>query len=556
MTRRDTHNEQRRDFLKAAAGLGIVVPIAGCGSPDDPDDGSDPNGMGDDDSDDPFAGDLREMVLMGAGEIGTIDPAEHQIIQTTVQSINFYDPLVWIDPDDFSVMENVATDWDVEDGGTRWTFELRDDIEFHSGNQLTAEDVAYSMDRQLELSTGYASLWGDFLDPGDTEVVDEYTVEFNLNSPFGIFLESLVRLMIVDSEVVQDNEEGGDFGNEFLSRDEAGSGPYTLNEWDQPNNEIVWDAFDGYWKGWNDNHFERVTWKFVAEVSTIISMMQSGQAHMDHMFLSNDAKETMAESDVVEVVQEPAADLFHMPMHTRKEPLDDPKVREAITYAFDHQTAVEDILQAEPARGPVPPSLPGHNDTIEPFEQDMDRAMAALDDADYSVDEINEIGIELSYDPGVPTNEQIGLLLNQNLEQLGIEELSLSPEQYPALVDRLSSEDSSPAMYTTFNPPTIGSPYDFLNSVYHPSAFGTFRGGSWYAPDDVVDLLESAAGAATPEEADEYFADAQELIVEGFPSVYVAQNPITYAMNTRIGGWTFRSLMGFDVYPNDMYLQE
>ena len=88
---------------------------------------------------------------------------------------------------------------------------------FHSGNPLTANDVAYTMQRLLDMGEGFGYLFSSTIEA--VNVIDDTTVEFVCTRPTGTLLASLVRLYILDSKLVAENYASGDFGDkgDYLS---------------------------------------------------------------------------------------------------------------------------------------------------------------------------------------------------------------------------------------------------------------------------------------------------------------------------------------------------
>ncbi|HIP98936.1 TPA: ABC transporter substrate-binding protein, partial [Candidatus Bipolaricaulota bacterium] len=163
-----------------------------------------------------------------------IDPAVGSDFSSSSSFVNLYDTLVYPDVNG-DPQPHVATRWDVSQDGKVWTFYLRDDVYFHDGTPLTAEDVKFSMDRITTIGEGYGFLFVGRID--HTEVVDEHTVRFYLVEPFGPFLSTLYRLYILNKELVEANikrpgpyGDMGDYGKEFLLTHDAGSGPYMVKE--------------------------------------------------------------------------------------------------------------------------------------------------------------------------------------------------------------------------------------------------------------------------------------------------------------------------------------
>ncbi|MEB3859910.1 MAG: ABC transporter substrate-binding protein, partial [Desulfurococcales archaeon] len=117
----------------------------------------------------------------------TFDPAKARDETELMSVINTYDPLVY--PSKDGVMPWVAERWESNEDATEWTFYIRKGIKFHSGRELTAEDVAFSMERALAIKAGFSFLWVDIVDR--VEVVDKYTVKFYLKEPYAEFPATL-----------------------------------------------------------------------------------------------------------------------------------------------------------------------------------------------------------------------------------------------------------------------------------------------------------------------------------------------------------------------------
>jgi peptide/nickel transport system substrate-binding protein len=485
--------------------------------------------------------------------VTSLDPAKHQFLQTSTLAVNMYDPLLFVDPETQEPTEHVATDWSVSNGGTTWEFTLRDDVTFHSGETLTAEDVAFSMDRLLGIGQGYSYLFSGVLDEGSTTAVDETTVRFELNNSFSVFPSALTRLFIVNKSAVAPEASGGDYGSGYLQTNEEGSGPYQLGSWDQANAEIMLEAYGDHWRGWPENRLDQVQWRLVNEVSTIKTLFQQGDAHGVHLFFPDTTKREIAKFDNVRMKQEKenSTNAYYIFQHSQKKPLDDIHVRRAIAYAYDYDTAINDILGGTQMAGPVPGPLAGHNDDLSPITRDLEKANAELDKAEYSRSEINEITMEDSYDPSLPTNRQAALLLRNSLQEIGIESVSLVQEQFPALAERVQEQGTSPHFYHLFSPSTLPSAFSFLNGLFVPSAFGTTNGGHWFSPDELQTKLNSAVQTGDAEKKKQLWNEAQAIIQENHPALFVAQMPVLMPLNNSIDGWTFRGAMGYDIYFND-----
>jgi len=111
-----------------------------------------------------------------------------------------YGTLVRLDVD-MSMVPGLASSWYTPDSGKNWIFNLTQGVKFHDGSELKASDVVYSYDRLKTIGEGYAYL----ATAGVKEVkaVDDYTVTFTLDQPNALFLPSLVRLYVLNEELVR-----------------------------------------------------------------------------------------------------------------------------------------------------------------------------------------------------------------------------------------------------------------------------------------------------------------------------------------------------------------
>ena len=182
------------------------------------------------------------------------DPAVGSDYASGVALINTYDSLVFPTPDG-GVRPWVAESWTISDNGLTWDFNIRKDIVFHSGNKLTANDVAYSMNRLLNIGEGFAFLFYQYID--SAEAVGDYTVRFHCKTAYGPLLNSLVRFYIVDQKLLEskyantgDYGENKDYGKAYLLEHDAGSGPYTVDGV-STNISVSGSIYRPYWAGFD-----------------------------------------------------------------------------------------------------------------------------------------------------------------------------------------------------------------------------------------------------------------------------------------------------------------
>jgi peptide/nickel transport system substrate-binding protein len=90
------------------------------------------------------------------------------------------------------------------------------------------------------------------------------------------------------------------------------------------------------------------------------------------------------------------------------------------------------------------------------------------------------------------------------------------------------------------------SPDSHTYLMYHPSSFGSYISQSWYTTDELTSVLEEARSTTDLQSRLEKYQEAQALVVEGMPSVYIANPSYRIGINENVGGWQYKGVMAFD----------
>ncbi|MDD5265079.1 MAG: ABC transporter substrate-binding protein, partial [Candidatus Bipolaricaulis sp.] len=214
----------------------------------------------------------------------TADPATASDWYDTEAMYNLYSPLVYPAPEG-GVRAHLATSWEPVGGDfTHWRFALRHGVKFHSGNELTAEDVAFSMTRFIAMGRGNSGPLGKVT----ATVVDRYTVDFSLDRPSAIFPEVLVLFFPVEKVAVLANKktgnygEFGDYGEDWLTTHDAGTGPYQMTS-HIPGQRLDAVRFVDYFEGWSNEGWgpdevpiEKLVFIMETDYTTLMTLLKSG----------------------------------------------------------------------------------------------------------------------------------------------------------------------------------------------------------------------------------------------------------------------------------------
>lgn len=543
------NNAKTRRRVLQGIGTAGVAGLAGC-SGEDPESSGD--GTSNDGTSDGGGEDRRDFAMNAVQRFGTIDPARGTDYTQVMAMVNLYDPLVFPN-EDGEIEPHVAEDWSVSDDNQTYTFTLRDDIQFHSGNQLTAEDVQYSLERLLAINEGYASQFS-VIDIDNVSITGDYEIDIPLTEVYAPFMEVLVLLFIVDSQLAQENAADGDFGGngdygmEYLNNNDAGSGPYSLNNFERGSG-ISFNLFKGYWADIPENAYERVYVDIIETDSTVRTLMRNEELHMTSQYQSEETYSTLAEEDHIRVNSTPTATLLHFKLNTQRAPTDDVDVRKAIAHAFDYKTARNEVAPgSEKAVGPVAPVFAAHNSGVPQPTYDPERARKILENAGYSE---GDIQIEHTFVRETDLQEQLALLYQQNLDAVGIE-VELNPQTWGTMTDMATDPEQTSHSNNVFYGPVYPSVDAYLVNEYYSGSASTWMSMSHLEDDELDSMIEDSRATVDPDARAELYREAQQRIAEQYPEVFVFVDTKKHAMNEEVQGYTYRPSMSFDYWFGDL----
>src|SRR5262249_15260320 len=212
-----------------------------------------------------------------------LPPAESFEFSGSEVTGNIYERLITYDLKDVSKLRGeLAESWSAGADGKTYTFKMKKGIKFHSGNPVTAQDAAYSLQRAVIMNKTPGFILTQFgvtkenakekIRATDAETLVIETGE-QVAPTFFYYCLTAVIGGIVDMKTVQAHEKDGDFGNEWLKTNSAGSGPFKL---------VSWKAKESYTLERNDNYHgtkalpRRVVVRHVAEPASQRLLLEKG----------------------------------------------------------------------------------------------------------------------------------------------------------------------------------------------------------------------------------------------------------------------------------------
>jgi peptide/nickel transport system substrate-binding protein len=251
--------------------------------------------------------------------------------------------------DTTKVICDLCAKWDISNGGQTFNFTLRDNIKWHNGTALTAEDVVFSMERYMNPKTriGRSGLFRNYakkVEEGGVKLIDPKTVQFNLTFASGAFL-SVLAIDYVKVLPKKDLVELGDIKQaEPIIARKLGSGPFVLNEYKRGNVYRV-SKDPNYFKPGRP-YFDSIDHYIIVDTGTLFAQFKAGQLEMMNGGFSNLSpteyiqldKDTVKSPNGHVISHEyPGTRNWGLMINIKKAPFTDPKVRKAIYLALDYQ---------------------------------------------------------------------------------------------------------------------------------------------------------------------------------------------------------------------------
>ncbi|HEX5913130.1 MAG TPA: ABC transporter substrate-binding protein, partial [Rubrobacter sp.] len=468
MTRtHETITLNRRDFLRlSGAGLAGValVGIAGCGG------GGTIGGGG--------GGSSTFVFGRGADSVG-LDPINVTDGESLRATRQIFDGLLRFAPGSFDVVPALATEIPKpENGGRTYTLKLRDGVKFHDGTEFNADAVKFNFDRWRDTKNPYhkgggsntsdfayyVGQFGGFDDDSvieSVDVLDEYTVRFNLKEPQGPFVRNLTMspFAIASPAAIKKNVDN-------FWQEPVGSGPYKFVTWER-NSQVRVKANDDWWgsslpanQGYGGPHTKQVIIKTIPDNTQRVAALTGNQLNAADGLVPDDVP-SVEDQEGFTVKFRPPNTIGYLAMNNEKAPFDDPRVRQAFNYAINIPQIVESVLrgQGEVASNYFPSILAYFNKNIKPYPYDPDKAKQMLKDAGAA-----NLKTDLWYmpipRPYMPDAKSVAQVMQQNLQKVGVSAKLVTYEWATYLTRTGEGEHSTCLLGWTGD---NGDPDNFLN---------------------------------------------------------------------------------------------
>ncbi len=438
-----------------------------------------------------------------------------------------YEPLFEVTPGE-EPSPGVVTEWDhTGDGSVE--LEIRDDVVFHQGQQLVAEDIAFTLDRQIDPDVppvsdqvaGLGSLEG-------AEAIDETTLELSYSGApqlaefeFGNYLRAVSQEWFESDAPVSDGVISGDDADAF-----NGTGPFQVVDYDPAQNRIVMEPFEDYWG--EVPELEEVTFEGETSDSGRVSSLLADETNLIDNVLPDDVGEVESDPDSA-IEQVTSFRNIFLAMKNEVEPFDSQEFRQAMNYAVDNEDIIDGVLSGfgHPMSQPTPPGVNGYNPDLEPYEQDLDEAERLVEDAGYTEDDPAEI--TLTAPEGRYLNDaDIGRRAADQIDQLPNVDCEVDIVPFDVVSDANSAgpdDEEIPFFLIGWGVITGDADYGMFGFFHDDGGVQSFR------DDELQSELEATQVEEDPDTREAMLQEVNEMAREKAPWVFLHQQESIYGID-------------------------
>ncbi|WP_448591351.1 ABC transporter substrate-binding protein [Thermoflexus hugenholtzii] len=378
------------------------------------------------------------VVARAKMDIRTLDPHRQYEIAPPQIMRAAYETLVTLGDkgaDITKIEPLLAESYEVSPDAKVYTFRLRKGIKFHTGNEMTAEDVIFSFRRLGNLKDNPAWLFSDHVE--SIEAIDPYTVRITLKEPNAAFLAMLVspNFAVVDSKAVK--EKGGtdapdadktDRATDWLNQNSAGTGPFILKEW-REKEHVILERNPNYWR--DPPAIDRIVIRDIPDPTAQLQALERGEVDIAQS-LDVDLIARLRASGKAQIIEGYTLDMIYLAITMNPEiskELADKRVRQAIMYAIDYEGIIKDLMRGAAVHLPttIPLGLIGTDPNLAP-KRDLEKARALMKEAGYEKGfTVKMVFPTATFVGGLPA-ETLAAKLQADLAQIGIT-LELEPRE-------------------------------------------------------------------------------------------------------------------------------
>jgi ABC-type transport system substrate-binding protein len=514
------------------------------------------------------------LIFGSAGDVDKLDPADVTDGESTSRTDSIFEGLVEYSSGTADIQPCLATSWNISEDGKNITFNLRQGVKFHDGTDFNASAVVFSFDRQYNTSSPYYqygewAYWGYmFSDIERVVKINDYKIKIVLSKPNAAMMTSLAMFTVAIVSPTNAAKYGSD-----AFKHPCGTGPFKFVEWIK-DDHITLEANKDYWRG--APKLDKLIYRVIKDPSARLLAIQANE--IQGMEFPDPASFATIQGDSsLKLLSEPGMNVGYLAMnngygyndsnHNGVRDPDEPwvktpgyfkpftnrTVRQAMNYAINKTSIVENLYKgtAIVAKNGMPPFMLGYNDAVVDYPYDPAKARELLAEAGYpngfnTTFWVMPVSRPYMFDP-----TKIGEAIQSYLTAVNIN-VQIYQIDWATYLARTQAGDHPMCLlgWTGDN----GDPDNFMNVLYgeNQCTLGTAGNVAFYNNSHVQELLTEALQTYNTTQRANLYEEAQAIIHEDAPFVYLAHANQNLVFTTNVHGFVLNPTARYFFYPVDM----
>lgn len=430
-----------------------------------------------------------------------------------------YEGLITFAPD-MTPQPLLAKSWEISEDGLTYTFHLREGVKWHDGEPFTSADVIYSFSDFLPQAFSRTKRVMSFV--GEMTAPDDHTVVFKLREPYAAFL--IIFEVTGGTMVPKHIYEGTDIFKNPANEHPIGTGPFKFDEWSK-GSHIHLVRNDDYWQE-GKPYLDDLYFRIIPDANSRAIAFEQGQVDLLRGGdVENFEVERLSAADGVEVTEKGWE--FYDPLaiiniNTRNAPLDNVKVRQAISYALDRQFMIDAVFGGfgKPAYGPMTERTPYYDASVlTDYSFDLDKAKALMAESGITAQDGVYATLDLMPLPYGETWQRQAEYIRQQLKEIGIETNVVSVD-VPGWVERTTSGkfDITTNFIYLLGDPAMGVAQTYQSD--NQLGRGTAANVDGYENPEIDRIFAEAGKTLDPAKRKALYAQAQEILSRNAPVIW------------------------------------
>lgn len=465
-----------------------------------------------------------------------IFPPRDTSIPCIAVSVNMYENLFYFDLDKKELMPALAEKYEQIDDLTYRVF-LRKGVKFHNGEEMTAEDVVYSINVVKE--SGRRAQVTQYYDIDNWEIVNDYEIVMKTTAPYYNFIKSLSdKTMIIFSREWYESAKNPD-------NEACGTGPYELVSF-QASDKAVLKRFDEYWG--DPAVTENLVIRFIEEENSRVLELETYGVDVD-VQVSSLMVDQIKHTDHLEALEMDSMSVMFLAPNYMKKPFDNPLVRKALAHSYDAKVITEAILKETgvPESNPyLSPNATGYVE-LPAYEYDPELAKQCLEEAGYP----DGIDVKLQF----AANPTVGRVME--IIQAQMAACNIRAEVAPvesAMWGPLQANMEQEITYKGWTN-TTDDPVRILGVSYSKST-GAGNNSTNYQNPEVDKLLDEAMQEFDYDKRMELCKEIQEIMHDEYNWLPLYTEKIVFAIHDRVRGFELVEPAFYQDYRNTYVVEE